>query len=100
RSACAAAHHIRAGRQSQDREGARPYRPAIDPRPRHRGHRMSDRSLLALNLAEARDGLVRRRFSARELAAAYNDAVEETKPINAYITPTPERALAMADAAD
>jgi len=61
---------------------------------------VSDRSLLALNLAEARAGLTRKAFSARELAIAYNDAVEGTKPLNAYITPTPERALAMADAAD
>src|SRR6266850_3069031 len=61
---------------------------------------MSDGSLLALNLAEARDGLSRKRFSARELAAAYNDAINETKSLNAYITPTPERALAMAEAAD
>ena len=61
---------------------------------------MSDRSLLALNLAEARAGLARKAFSARELAAAYNDAVAEAEPLNAYITPTPERALAMADAAD
>jgi len=61
---------------------------------------MSDLALLALNLAEARDGLARKMFSARELAAAYNDAVSKAKPLNAYITPTPERALAMADAAD
>jgi len=61
---------------------------------------VSDGSLLALNLAEARNGLARKAFSARELAAAYNDAVAEAKPLNAYITPTPERALAMADAAD
>ena len=61
---------------------------------------MSDGSLLALDLAAARDGLVRKAFSARELASAYNDAVAEAKPLNAYITPTPERALAMADAAD
>jgi len=61
---------------------------------------VSDPTLLALNLAEARDGLARKLFSARELAAAYNDAVAEAKPLNAYITPTPERALAMADAAD
>jgi aspartyl-tRNA(Asn)/glutamyl-tRNA(Gln) amidotransferase subunit A len=57
-------------------------------------------SLLALTLAEARDGLARKSFSARELALAYNDAVKETEPLNAYITATPERALAMADAAD
>jgi aspartyl-tRNA(Asn)/glutamyl-tRNA(Gln) amidotransferase subunit A len=61
---------------------------------------VSDPSLLALSLAEARKGLARRSFSARELAAAYNAAVEEVEPLNAYITPTPERALAMADAAD
>ena len=61
---------------------------------------MSDGALLALTLAEARDGLARKAFSARELAIAYNDAVAETKPLNAYITPTPERALAMADATD
>ena len=61
---------------------------------------MSDPSLLALTLAEARDGLARRSFSARELTAAYNGAVSEIEPLNAYITPTPEQALAMADAAD
>ncbi|MGA7865035.1 MAG: Asp-tRNA(Asn)/Glu-tRNA(Gln) amidotransferase subunit GatA [Stellaceae bacterium] len=61
---------------------------------------MSDPSLLALTLAEARDGLARRSFSARELTSAYNDAVSEIEPLNAYITPTPDRALAMADAAD
>ena len=61
---------------------------------------MSDPSLLALTLAEARDGLARKSFSARELTAAYNDAVSEIQPLNAYITPTPERALAMAEAAD
>ena len=61
---------------------------------------MSDPSLLALTLAEARDGLAGKSFSARELTAAYNDAVSEIEPLNAYITPTPERALAMADATD
>ena len=61
---------------------------------------MSDSSLLALTLAEACTGLAQKSFSARELAAAYNDAVKVAEPLNAYITPTPERALAMADAAD
>ena len=61
---------------------------------------MKDGSLLALSLAEARDGLRRRSFSARELALAHNEAVEEIEPLNAYITPTPERALEMAEAAD
>ena len=61
---------------------------------------MSDPALLALDLAGARDGLTRKLFSARELTSAYNDAVAGAKRLNAYITPTPERALAMADAAD
>jgi aspartyl-tRNA(Asn)/glutamyl-tRNA(Gln) amidotransferase subunit A len=59
-----------------------------------------DPSLLALTLAEARDGLVRKSFSARELTSVYNEAVSEIAPLNAYITPTPEHALAMAEAAD
>ena len=61
---------------------------------------MKDASLLALSLAEARDRLAAKEFSARELALAYNDAVEAATPLNAYITPTPERALEMAEAAD
>jgi len=61
---------------------------------------VSDQALLALDLAEARNGLASKAFSARELATAYNDAVADIKELNAYITPTPERALAMADAAD
>jgi aspartyl-tRNA(Asn)/glutamyl-tRNA(Gln) amidotransferase subunit A len=56
--------------------------------------------LVDLDLAEARRGLVRREFSARDLAAAYNAAVEAAKPLNAYITATPDRALLMAEAAD
>jgi aspartyl-tRNA(Asn)/glutamyl-tRNA(Gln) amidotransferase subunit A len=61
---------------------------------------VSDASLLRLTLAEARDGLLRKFFSAGELALAYNHAVEQTKPLNAYITPTPGRAMEMAEAAD
>jgi aspartyl-tRNA(Asn)/glutamyl-tRNA(Gln) amidotransferase subunit A len=61
---------------------------------------VSDPSLLTLTLSEARDGLARKSFSARELTAAYNNAVSEIESVNAYITPTPEVALAMADAAD
>ena len=61
---------------------------------------MTDSSLLGLSLAEACDGLARKSFSARELTSAYNAAVAEIAPLNAYITPTPEHALAMAEAAD
>jgi aspartyl-tRNA(Asn)/glutamyl-tRNA(Gln) amidotransferase subunit A len=56
--------------------------------------------LTALSIAEARDGLKARKFSARELAGAYNTAVEKIKPLNAFITTTPERALEMAAASD
>jgi aspartyl-tRNA(Asn)/glutamyl-tRNA(Gln) amidotransferase subunit A len=56
--------------------------------------------LTDLTLAEARDGLRARKFSARELAAAHNKAVEAIKPLNAFITTTPERALEMAAASD
>jgi aspartyl-tRNA(Asn)/glutamyl-tRNA(Gln) amidotransferase subunit A len=57
-------------------------------------------SLTRLTIAAARAGLARRDFSARELAAAHIKAVEETRPLNAFITETPERALAAAAAAD
>ena len=61
---------------------------------------MNDGSLTALSLAEARDGLSRKEFSARELTQSYILAVEAARPLNAFITETPEAALAMADAAD
>ena len=59
---------------------------------------MSD--LTALSLAEARDGLRARSFSAGELTRAYLAAMEAGRGLNAYITETPERALADAEAAD
>ena len=57
-------------------------------------------ALTALTLAEARAGLAAKQFSAREITAAYIAAVEAARPLNAFITETPERALAMAAAAD
>jgi aspartyl-tRNA(Asn)/glutamyl-tRNA(Gln) amidotransferase subunit A len=56
--------------------------------------------LVDLTIAEARDGLKARKFSARELAAAHNEAVERIKPLNAFITATPDLALEMAAASD
>ncbi len=54
-----------------------------------------------LTLAEARDALRARKFSAREFTTAYLGAVEALNPtLNAYITTTPDVALAHADAAD
>jgi aspartyl-tRNA(Asn)/glutamyl-tRNA(Gln) amidotransferase subunit A len=57
-------------------------------------------TLTALTLAEARAGLRAKQFSAGELARAYIAAMEEARPLNAFITETPERALAMAAASD
>jgi aspartyl-tRNA(Asn)/glutamyl-tRNA(Gln) amidotransferase subunit A len=57
-------------------------------------------SLVSLTLAEARAALAAGQFSARELAEAYIAAVEAARPLNAYITETPEQALAMAAESD
>jgi aspartyl-tRNA(Asn)/glutamyl-tRNA(Gln) amidotransferase subunit A len=57
-------------------------------------------SLTDLSLAEARSGLMRRQCSAHELAEAYIAAMARARPLNAFITETPERALAMAAASD
>src|SRR3984893_18948628 len=60
--------------------------------------RMSD--LTSLTLADARDRLRRREFSAAELADAHLAAMEQARALNAYVVETPERARAMALAAD
>ena len=52
--------------------------------------------LLNLTLAEARDGLRAKQFSATELAKAHVVAVEKGRLLNAYVLETPEKALAMA----
>ena len=56
--------------------------------------------LTDLTLTAARDGLRAREFSAAELAKAHIAGIERHRALNAFITETPERALAMADAAD
>jgi aspartyl-tRNA(Asn)/glutamyl-tRNA(Gln) amidotransferase subunit A len=56
--------------------------------------------LTELTLAAARDGLAKKEFSARELAEANILAMEAARPLNAFITETPERALDMAAEAD
>ena len=53
-----------------------------------------------LTIAEARDGLARGAFSARELAESCIAAMEAGRSLNAFITETPERALEMAAASD
>src|ERR1044071_6279338 len=55
---------------------------------------MSD--LTALTIAEARDGLKKKSFSARELADAHIKAIEKGRALNAFVTETPDLARKMA----
>ncbi|MBV9566786.1 MAG: Asp-tRNA(Asn)/Glu-tRNA(Gln) amidotransferase subunit GatA, partial [Hyphomicrobiales bacterium] len=56
--------------------------------------------LIELSLAEAREGLEAKRFSASELARAHIAAVERARLLNAYVLETPDRALAEASESD
>ena len=53
-----------------------------------------------LGLAEAKRRLVAKDISAVELTTAHLDAMEAARDLNAFITETPDQALAMAKAAD
>jgi aspartyl-tRNA(Asn)/glutamyl-tRNA(Gln) amidotransferase subunit A len=57
-------------------------------------------NLTELGVAAIRDGVRDGAFSAREVAEAFNAAVEKGRALNAFTVETPERALAAADAAD
>ena len=56
--------------------------------------------LTSLTLADARDGLRKKSFSAAELTAAHVAAVEKARALNAYVLETPEHAAEMAKASD
>ena len=56
--------------------------------------------LTALTIAEIRDGLSARHFSAVELTEAYLKAMDAARSLNAYIVETPEKALSMAAESD
>ncbi len=56
--------------------------------------------LTSKSIAELRDGFRSGEFSAREIAEAYNAAVEAARLLNAYTVTTPDDALSAADAAD
>jgi aspartyl-tRNA(Asn)/glutamyl-tRNA(Gln) amidotransferase subunit A len=56
--------------------------------------------LTSLTLAEARDRLRRREFSAVELADAHVALMEKARALNAFVLETPQRARTMAEAAD
>jgi aspartyl-tRNA(Asn)/glutamyl-tRNA(Gln) amidotransferase subunit A len=57
-------------------------------------------ALTGMTISQAREGLKRKDFSAREMAAAYIKAVEAARPLNAFLVETPERAIAMAEESD
>jgi aspartyl-tRNA(Asn)/glutamyl-tRNA(Gln) amidotransferase subunit A len=56
--------------------------------------------LTSLTLAQAREALRKKEFSATELAEADLVAVEQARALNAFVTEVPERARAMARASD
>ena len=56
--------------------------------------------LTSLTLAQARDRLRNKDFTAVELASAHVDAVAKARALNAFVLETPEQALAMAKASD
>ncbi len=57
-------------------------------------------NLVDLTIAEARDGLRAKTFSALELTTAYLARLDQQRGLNAFITETPERALSDAKASD
>ncbi len=57
-------------------------------------------TLTSLTIADARDGLRKKDFSALELTDAYLAAMEKARILNAYIVETPEKARAMAKVSD
>src|ERR1044071_2598504 len=56
--------------------------------------------LTKLTIANARDGLKQKKFSAAELTSAHIAAIERARTLNAYVFETPDRAVAMAKASD
>ncbi len=57
-------------------------------------------NLTDLGVAAIRDGVAKGDFSAREVAEAFNAAVDSADALNAFIVKTPEKALEAADAID
>jgi aspartyl-tRNA(Asn)/glutamyl-tRNA(Gln) amidotransferase subunit A len=53
-----------------------------------------------MTLAEARDALKARKISSAELTSALVRSIEQSRKLNAFVTETPDRAMAMAAASD
>jgi aspartyl-tRNA(Asn)/glutamyl-tRNA(Gln) amidotransferase subunit A len=51
-------------------------------------------------LADARDAVAAKKISSKELTAAFSRAVAAARPLNAFVTETPDKALAMAEESD
>src|SRR3977135_3529425 len=66
---------------------------------RHRGFAAMT-ELTSLTLAEERDRLRKKEFSAVELADAHLAAMQQARALNAYVLETPDQARAMAKRAD
>ena len=56
--------------------------------------------ILALDLVAARDALRAREITSADLTAAYLSRIEATADLNAFITVTADKAMAMAAASD
>jgi aspartyl-tRNA(Asn)/glutamyl-tRNA(Gln) amidotransferase subunit A len=56
--------------------------------------------LTDLTLADARDALLHKKISAKELVEAHIAAIEKARSLNAFIVETPEKAIAMAQSSD
>src|ERR1700744_6304251 len=56
--------------------------------------------LTNFTLAEARDAVAAKKVSSKELTGAFSKAIADAKPLNAFVTETPEKALEMATASD
>ena len=56
--------------------------------------------LTTLDIAAARDALAKGEFTSEELTAAYLEAIDAAKVLNAYITVLPGKAIEMAKESD
>ncbi|MBV9331491.1 MAG: Asp-tRNA(Asn)/Glu-tRNA(Gln) amidotransferase subunit GatA, partial [Alphaproteobacteria bacterium] len=54
----------------------------------------------SFTLAEARDAVASKTISSQELTGAFLKTMEAARPLNAFVTETPEHALAMAKESD
>lgn len=61
---------------------------------------MSKNNLTELSIAAAIEGMTQKKFSATELTEAHIKAMEQCRPLNVYITETPDVARKQAAAAD